>query len=137
MSRTGYFERGARSPEKFLIADPEPIRKQIAAMPGVEDVMGRVYFAGLLNNGRSDLPIVGEGVEPAREARLGSGMVITAGRELREKDEHGMMIGYGPGARAQAQTRRLGHAGDEHRRWRAQQPGIPGDRRLPDLFQGL
>ena len=94
VSRTGYFERGARSPEKFLIANPEPIRKQIAAMPGVEDVMGRVYFAGLLNNGRSDLPIIGEGVDPAREARLGSGMVIKAGRVLRNNDAHGMMIGY-------------------------------------------
>lgn len=95
LSRVGYFEHGARSPEKYLITDPEPLRKEIAAMSGVDDVMGRVYFSGLLNNGRSDLPIVGEGVEPAREARLGSGMVITAGHALGEKDEHGMMIGYG------------------------------------------
>jgi putative ABC transport system permease protein len=94
VSRSGYFEKGARSPEKYLIADPEPMRKQIAALPGVVDVMGRVYFAGLLNNGRSDLPIIGEGVEPAREAKLGSGMVIKAGRVLRDNDAHGMMIGY-------------------------------------------
>lgn len=94
VSRTGYFEKGARSPEKYLITDPEPIRKQTAALPDVEDVMGRVYFAGLLNNGHSDLPIIGEGVEPAREARLGSGMVIKAGRVLHNNDAHGMMIGY-------------------------------------------
>jgi putative ABC transport system permease protein len=95
LSRSGYFERGARSPEKFLIADPEPLRKSIAALPGVDDVMGRVYFAGLLNNGRSDLPIVGEGIEPAREARLGSGVIILAGRALREQDANGMMVGHG------------------------------------------
>ncbi len=95
VSRDGYFERGARSPEKYLIEVPEPLRREIAAMPGVDDVMGRVYFAGLLNNGRSDLPIVGEGVEPAREARLGSGMVMAAGRALDDKDSTGMMIGYG------------------------------------------
>jgi putative ABC transport system permease protein len=95
VSRSGYFERGARSPEKYLIADPEPLRRSIAAMPGVDDVMGRVYFAGLLNNGRSDLPIVGEGVEPASENRLGSGLVISAGRGLTEKDATGMMIGHG------------------------------------------
>jgi len=41
VSRSGYFERGARSPEKYLIADPEPLRKSIAAIPGVDDVMGR------------------------------------------------------------------------------------------------
>jgi putative ABC transport system permease protein len=95
VARSGYFERGARSPEKYLIADPEPLRKSIAAMPGVDDVMGRVYFAGLLNNGRSDLPIVGEGVDPGRENRLGSGVVISAGRVLVEKDANGMMIGHG------------------------------------------
>jgi len=95
VSRSGYFERGARNPEKYLISAPEPLRKSIAAMPGVDDVMGRVYFAGLLNNGRSDLPIVGEGVESARENRLGSGVVISAGRVLVEKDNNGMMIGHG------------------------------------------
>ena len=95
VGRTGYFERGARSPDKFQIANPAPLRRAIASLPGVDDVMGRVYFAGLLNNGRSDLPIVGEGVEPAREARLGSGMVISAGRQLNGKDEHGMVIGHG------------------------------------------
>ncbi|MHB1231451.1 MAG: ABC transporter permease [Burkholderiales bacterium] len=95
LSRAGYFEHGARSPEKYLITEPEPIRKEIAAMAGVDDVMGRIYFAGLLNNGRSDLPIVGEGVEASREARLGSGMVISAGRKLEDKDKNGMMVGYG------------------------------------------
>lgn len=95
LARAGYFEHGARSPEKYLIAQPEPIRKEISALPGVEDVMGRIYFAGLLNNGHSDLPIVGEGVEASREARLGSGMVISAGRRLEDKDQHGMVVGHG------------------------------------------
>jgi len=94
VSRSGYFERGARTPEKYLIAQPEPIRQEISVVKGVEDVMGRIYFAGLLNNGHSDLPIIGEGVEASREARLGSGMVITAGRKLGDKDQHGMMVGY-------------------------------------------
>jgi putative ABC transport system permease protein len=95
IAKRGYFEHGARSPEKFLIDNPEPLRDKIAATPGIEDVLGRLYFAGLLNNGRADLPIIGEGVEPDREAKLGSGMVIKAGRRLRDQDEHGMMIGYG------------------------------------------
>lgn len=95
VSRSGYFERGARSPEKYLIADPAPLKASIAALPAVDDVMGRLFFAGLLNNGRSDLPIIGEGVEPARENRLGSGMVISAGRALNNQDISGMMIGDG------------------------------------------
>jgi putative ABC transport system permease protein len=95
VSQSGYFERGARSPEKYLITDPDTLRKSIAATPGVEDVMGRVYFYGLLNNGRSDLPIVGEGVEPARENRMGSGVVISQGQVLGENDKNGIMIGHG------------------------------------------
>lgn len=95
VSRDGYFASGTRSPEKFLIDDPEPLRATIAATPGVRDVMGRLYFAGLLNNGRSDLPIIGEGVEPAREGKLGSSVVIKQGRMLEDKDANGIMIGHG------------------------------------------
>jgi len=95
ISQDGYFERGARSPEKFLIADPEPVRETVAKIEGVDDVMGRVFFSGLLNNGRADLPIIGEGIEPARENRLGTGLVLTEGRALEDSDANGMIIGHG------------------------------------------
>ncbi len=95
VSRNGYFSRGGRSPEKYLIADAEPVRAAIKAVAGVEDVMGRLYFSGLINNGRSDLPFIGEGVEAVPEARLGSGVVIVAGRRLMEKDGYAMLIGSG------------------------------------------
>lgn len=93
VTRPGYFERGARSPEKFLIDDAEAARKGILDVGGVQDVMGRLYFSGLINNGRTDLPIVGEGIEPEREARLGSSLAITAGRKLEATDANGMLLG--------------------------------------------
>ncbi|ODV13358.1 MAG: ABC transporter permease [Thiobacillus sp. SCN 64-317] len=93
ITRAGYLERGARSPEKFLIHDAEKIRARVASTAGVEDVMGRLYFAGLINNGHSDQPIVGEGIEPVHEAKLGSGLVITAGRTLEKQDLNGMLLG--------------------------------------------
>ncbi|MBI3432660.1 MAG: ABC transporter permease [Hydrogenophilales bacterium] len=93
ITRAGYFERGARTPEKFLINNAEQIKAKVASMAGVEDVMGRLYFSGLINNGHSDLPIVGEGIEPVREAKLGSGLIITAGRKLEKKDLNGMLLG--------------------------------------------
>lgn len=95
LARAGYFDHGTRSPEKYLMADPEPIREQVAALPGVDDVMGRLYFTGLLNNGRSDQPMIGEGIEPARETRLGTSLVVSAGRQLADSDTHGMMLGRG------------------------------------------
>lgn len=91
----GYFERGSRSPEKYLIADPQPLRQAVAGVPGVQAVMGRLYLSGLLNNGRSDLPVVGEGVEPEGERRLGTSLVITQGRALEAGDAYGIMLGQG------------------------------------------
>jgi putative ABC transport system permease protein len=95
VAKVGYFSAGSRQPEKHLIADPEIEKNRIGALPGVADVMGRVSFSGLLNNGRTDLPIVGEGVEPAREGALGTYLTITDGRQLRDDDQYGILLGYG------------------------------------------
>ncbi|MEK6736474.1 MAG: ABC transporter permease [Pseudomonadota bacterium] len=96
--RQGYFDAGTRSPERYLISDPNSIKEQIIKETGVEkfdSVMARLNFSGLLNNGRSDLPIIGEGVEPDREAKLGSSLSITAGRQLVNEDTFGVMLGKG------------------------------------------
>jgi putative ABC transport system permease protein len=95
VAHEGYFEKGARSPEKYLIQDRTPIETRIRAFPQVDDVMGRLFFSGLLNNGRSDQPIIGEGIEPKREARLGTSLVIASGRQLTDQDANGMMLGHG------------------------------------------
>lgn len=95
LAREGYFERGTRSPEKYLIDDPRPLRETIAKTPGVRTVMGRLYLTGLLNNGRSDLPVVGEGVEAEGERVLGTHLVITQGRALDPSDQYGIMLGAG------------------------------------------
>lgn len=95
IARQGYFESGTRSPEKYLIDDPQPLRAAAAAVPGVRAVMGRLYLTGLLNNGRSDLPVLGEGVEAEGERALGTSLVITAGRALEQKDRYGIMLGQG------------------------------------------
>ncbi len=95
VSRTGYFSQGSRSPDKYLIADPERLRKQLVAIPEVDDVLTRVHFSGLLNNGRTDWSIVGQGVEPSKEAKLSSFMRIVAGRELRDSDPFGAVVGVG------------------------------------------
>jgi putative ABC transport system permease protein len=95
VATSGYFEHGARSPERFLIHDPGRLEGVIRGAPHVEDVMGRLYFSGLLNNGRADLPIIGEGIEPGPEAKLGSNLTITAGRRLQDGDKFSMMVGHG------------------------------------------
>jgi putative ABC transport system permease protein len=93
--KAGFYEAGSRSPEKYLIEDPEALKTQIGGVAGVETVMARLNFSGLLGNGRSDLPIVGEGIEPGREAVLGTSLMMTAGRQLTDKDTYGAIIGSG------------------------------------------
>jgi len=93
--KTGFYAAGARSPEKYLIADPASIKKTNAGLPEINNSMARLNFTGLLNTGRSDLPILGEGVEPDKEAELGSSLSITAGRQLADKDTFGMAVGFG------------------------------------------
>lgn len=95
VARQGYFERGTRSPEKFIIEADAALRREVSQLPEVESAMGRLYFSGLINNGRTDLPIIAEGIEPAAEAALGSGIRIVAGRPLEAADSMGLMVGEG------------------------------------------
>ncbi|HEX8011177.1 MAG TPA: ABC transporter permease [Casimicrobiaceae bacterium] len=95
VARRGYFSYGSRSPDKYMIADANAVRQQLAGLPEVEDVLGRVHFTGLLNNGRTDWPVTGEGVEPAKESKLGSFIRLVAGRQLQNRDNFGVLIGQG------------------------------------------
>lgn len=90
-----FLEKGTRSPERFLIEQPEKLAASIAKHPEVDAVMSRLYFSGLLNNGKRDLAIIGEGVEPDKEAKLGSFITIAAGRQLAKADRDGILLGQG------------------------------------------
>lgn len=93
--KKGFLEKGARSPERFLIDKPDALARKVSANPAVDSVMGRIYFSGLLNNGRRDLAIIGEGVEPDKETKLGTFIMITEGRHLSNKDTEGILLGQG------------------------------------------
>lgn len=93
--KTGYFTYGSRSPEKYIITDAVSLKQELAKLPEIQEVLERVSFTGLLNNGKTDWPIVADGVEPDGEAHLGSFMQIVEGRQLSQKDNFGMTIGQG------------------------------------------
>jgi putative ABC transport system permease protein len=95
VSRAGYFENGATAPERYLIPDVESVVATIEGLRGVDDVLERIAFSGLINNGRTDHPIIGEGVEPGAEARLGTYMTISSGRQLADTDVFSVLIGNG------------------------------------------
>lgn len=93
--REGYYQLGRREPFEYVIAEPGPVTVALASLPHVTDVMQRVNFFGLLNNGRADVPVIGEGIEADKEARLGTSVVIDEGRPLAPTDEYGIAIGRG------------------------------------------
>lgn len=93
--KRGFREKGTRSPERYLIDHPEQLQATLGQLPAVDAVMGRLYFSGLMNNGRRDLSIIGEGIEPNKEAKLGTFIQITAGRQLDDSDTDGILVGQG------------------------------------------
>jgi putative ABC transport system permease protein len=90
-----FLSKGTRSPERFLIERPDQISAEIDPLPGVESVMKRLFFSGLLNNGKRDLAVIGEGIEPDKEARLGTFIQMTSGRQLTNVDRQGIIVGQG------------------------------------------
>lgn len=93
--RAGYFERGTRSPEKFVITHPETVEQLLASMPQVAESMKRLNFSGMVNNGRTDVAVVGEGIEQDKESRLGTHLMLRAGRQLADTDRYGALVGAG------------------------------------------
>jgi putative ABC transport system permease protein len=91
----GYSEQGRREPYQYMIDDPRQATDKIIDQPHVSDVLLRVNFSGLANNGRADLNIIGEGVQPDKEARLGTIMTITSGHQLTVTDTYGVLVGQG------------------------------------------
>ncbi len=88
-------ERGTRQPERFVINNPDKVVSAIEAIPEVKEVARRLSFSGVLNNGRRDLGVIGEGIEPDKEARLGSFVQTIDGRALNDADRYSIVVGQG------------------------------------------
>lgn len=95
ISRQGYREGKTREPEKFLINEPEKLKAELGKTPGVESVFARLNFTGVINNGKRDLGIIGEGIEPDAEGKVGTYLHYIAGRPLNGQDKDGIVVGQG------------------------------------------
>lgn len=96
--RKDFYEKGSRNPNQYLIETPAEIIDVAHTLPGVEELTARLAFSAVLNNGRTDFAIVGEGIEPEKEAKLGSLLQVVAGRNLDKGDVNGIVIGEGVAA---------------------------------------
>ena len=98
--RQGYLEHGRREPSHYMINHPENVVTAVNAIPHTQIAMTRINFSGLANNGYADIPIIGEGIEPDKEERLGSSITMMTGRILQNEDKYGIVIGEGVAAAA-------------------------------------
>ena len=95
LAKGGYYTYGSHQPDKYLVADVEGDKLRIGSLPQVDDVMARLSFSGLLNNGKADLAIVGEGIEPDKEEKLGTFLKMSSGRRLKATDHYAVILGHG------------------------------------------
>jgi putative ABC transport system permease protein len=96
VTREGYREGKSRDPDRYLIDHPDNLKSAILdATPSVDMSMARLGFSGVLNNGRRDLGIIGEGVEADAETGIATYMHFVEGRPLNDKDEDGIVVGQG------------------------------------------
>lgn len=95
VTRQGYNLGKNRSPEKYLIENPDSIKNQLKHIPAIDLVSARLTFSGTLNNGRRDLGIIGEGIEADLESTIGTYLHFIEGRPLKNSDSYGIVIGQG------------------------------------------
>jgi putative ABC transport system permease protein len=95
LGKAGYFTYGSRSPDKYLMQLDSADSIAIESLPEVKEVLGRVQFSALLGNGRADLAVMAEGVEPDKETRLGTYVTMERGRALVDGDSYGIVVGVG------------------------------------------
>jgi putative ABC transport system permease protein len=96
VTKQGYREGKSHSPDKYLIESPDQLKTALEkSHPEIQQTMARLGFSGLLNNGKRDLGIIGEGVEPDAEADLGTYLQFVEGRALKNSDLDGIVVGQG------------------------------------------
>lgn len=95
LATPAYWASRSRTSDSLMIENPTASKQVLASVPGIEQIVSRVNFVGMVSNGKRDLAIVGEGIEPDGERKIGSFIQYTEGRPLDETDSSGMVIGQG------------------------------------------
>jgi len=93
--RPGYFDRGIADPYAFLLPAQSPEQEVVEKMAGFVSLAPRLTLSGLISHGEATIAFIGEGVDPAREKHLSSGIAIVSGRDLASADEAATVLGEG------------------------------------------
>lgn len=96
VTKKGYREGRLKNPDLYAISAANELKDKIARdLPNAKHVMGRLTFSGLLSNGKREIGVFGEGIEPDPERALGTFMRYSSGRPLSSEDSYGLVLGQG------------------------------------------
>jgi putative ABC transport system permease protein len=108
--KKGYLEKGRIEPYSYLIDNPGQTITLINQIEGVKFTTSRLQFSGLMSTGENTISFIGIGIEPQYEQAVESGgyglrkatkdltlsgVIITEGSSLNEKDTYTIMLGKG------------------------------------------
>lgn len=94
ITRPGYFKKGLGDPYNHLL--PSATEAVESKPPsGLVTITPRLAFNGLLSSGENTISFMGEGIDPAREARVGRSIRIVAGQDLDHQGGDGVIVGRG------------------------------------------
>ncbi len=91
----GYVDGARREPLAHTLAGPREAIAALHAIAGVDTVAPRLSFSGSLSNGRGQVPVIVEGVDPAAEARIGTALRTVAGLPLERASGPAVIVGEG------------------------------------------
>lgn len=95
VTRPGFDKAGVAAPFDYLLPENSAARAAIEATPGVKLVAPRLAVTGLISHGETTVSFIGDGVDPAKEARLSKALRIVAGRDLSGHDTQEVILGRG------------------------------------------
>jgi putative ABC transport system permease protein len=90
----GYGDRVYERPWKHWIEQPQVLRSELLAIPGVRQVFPRVEFPALLSNGRVTVSGKGQGVDGPEEFQFFNTLNFVAGSNLSSEPD-GIVLGLG------------------------------------------
>ena len=93
--KPGYHETGKAQPYSFLLPDDIPQLDQALPPETVRAVAPRLSFSGLISHGTSTISFIGDGVDPAQEAKFAEASQFVAGRNLLPDDTRSAILGVG------------------------------------------
>ncbi len=95
LATPAYWTSRSHTSDSLMIENPATAKQVLKSVPEIDQVASRINFVGMVSNGKRDLAIVGEGIEPDGERKIGSFIHFTEGRPLDQTDINSMVIGQG------------------------------------------